>query len=226
MTGVRNETVCWAPECGAVVPPPRRGVQGRYCSPAHRIKALRRNGGKAPSEPYPPLEPGPVLPSKPPEVSGPVSHPKSEPAPARGKRKPPPAPRPEEKAAGGDSTGAPEPPAATVTHLHVAVTEDATVPVKVTVHPMVAAYRADLDKIGQADTRQGLQVIEMAEKLVSSATSPAAAANLSKELQRLMGELEAGTLDALVNLDPSLVIRDRTLAKLRALSEPAGEATA
>lgn len=106
---------------------------------------------------------------------------------------------------------------ATVTQLHIAVTEDSTVPVKVTVHPMVAAYKADLERIGKAQSRAGLQVIEMAEKLVSSATSPAAAANLSKELERLMASVEADTVDAKVSMDPSLIIRDRTLAKLRAV---------
>ena len=117
--------------------------------------------------------------------------------------------------------------AATVTQLHVAVTEDSTVPVKVTVHPMVAAYKADVERFGKAGTRQGLQVIEMAEKLVSSATSPAAAANLSKELQRLMDALEESSNDALVSQDPSLIIRDRTLVKLRAIQAAgAAEATA
>lgn len=105
----------------------------------------------------------------------------------------------------------------TVTQLHVAVTEDSTMPVKIVVHPMVAAYKADVAKLGKAGSRQGLQVIEMAEKLVSSATSPAAAANLSKELHRLMDALEAGSNDALVSQDPSLIIRDRTLEKLRAI---------
>lgn len=106
-------------------------------------------------------------------------------------------------------------PEATVTQLHLSVTENSTVPVKVTVHPMVAAYKADVAKLGKAGSRQGLQVIEMAEKLVSSATSPAAAANLSKELHRLMDALEESSNDALVSQDPSLIIRDRTLAKLR-----------
>lgn len=224
---MRNATVCWAPECSAVVPPPRRGIQGRYCSPAHRIKALRRNGGKAPSEPYPPFEPGdvvvPVLAAVP---TPPPSAKKPRKAATRRTVKAPavksPAGTPETAGEAAEAPrGEPGASASPVTQLHVVVTEDATVPVEIKVHPMVAAYRADLDKIGQAYTRQGLQVIELAEKLVSSATSPAAAANLSKELQRLMGELEAGTLDALVNLDPSLVIRDRTLAKLRAIEQAA-----
>lgn len=122
-----------------------------------------------------------------------------------------------------DSSGSAQPEAeptpAQVTQLHVAITEDSTVPVKIVVHPMVAAYKADVAKLGKANDRQGLQVIEMAEKLVSSATSPAAAANLSKELQRLMDALEESSNDALVNQDPSLIIRDRTLAKLREIQE-------
>lgn len=115
--------------------------------------------------------------------------------------------------------------AATVTQLHVAVTENSTVPVEIKVHPMVAAYKADVAKLGKANDRQGLQVIEMAEKLVSSATSPAAAANLSKELERLMTALQESSNDALVSQDPSLIIRERTLAKLRAIQD-AAEASA
>lgn len=145
-----------------------------------------------------------------------------------------PAPADRNQADSGSSPAAPEveaesapAPAATVTQLHVAVTENSTVPVEITVHPMVAAYKADVAKLGKAGTRQGLQVIEMAEKLVSSATSPAAAANLSKELTRMMDALEESSNDALVSQDPSLIIRDRTLAKLRAIQDAGvSEATA
>lgn len=132
--------------------------------------------------------------------------------------------------AGGDSQAglgrvADESPPANVTQLHVAITENSTVPVEIKVHPMVAAYKADVAKLGKANDRQGLQVIEMAEKLVSSATSPAAAANLSKELERLMTALQESSNDALVSQDPSLIIRERTLAKLRAIQD-AAEASA
>lgn len=127
-------------------------------------------------------------------------------------------------ASDGTAAAPAEAPAATVTQLHLSVTEDSTVPVKVTVHPMVAAYKADVAKLGKAGSRQGLQVIEMAEKLVSSATSPAAAANLSKELHRLMDALEESSNDALVSQDPSLIIRDRTLAKLREIQAAGAEA--
>lgn len=125
----------------------------------------------------------------------------------------------------GAPSGTPETdgaaPAATVTQLHVAVTEDATVPVKVTVHPMVAAYKRDLERHNRLETRQGQQILAMAEKLVSSATSPAAAANLSRELERLMAALEAGTTEAQVRVDPSVAIRERTIAKLRAVADAA-----
>lgn len=85
-------------------------------------------------------------------------------------------------------------------------------------HPMVASYKADLAKMGQLGTRQGLRVIETAEKFVSSATSPAATAGLSKELDRLMEELDSQSPRALADRDPSLIIRERTLAKLRAVT--------
>lgn len=225
MNGMRNMTVCWAPECGNVVPPPRRGAPGRYCSSTCRVRALRRNGGKAPSEPYPPLEPGVTLAvsEAPPDVKqgeprkrSPRSRPVSQPpqtavnSDPRGRTVP----------AGGvhaPSDSAESGTPATVTQLHVTVTEDSTIPVEIRVNPMVAAYRADLERIGQATSRQGLQVIEMAEKLVSSATSPAAAANLSKELERLMSAVESTSTQAQALRDPSLVIRERTLAKLRAV---------
>jgi hypothetical protein len=92
------------------------------------------------------------------------------------------------------------------------------VPVQIVVHPMVARYRRDLEQMGQAETRQGLQVIAMAEKLVSSATSASAAASLSKELDRLMAAMEENTPVARAQQDPSTVIRERTLAKLRAVA--------
>lgn len=231
MRDVADHDICWGPECGNAVEQKRMGRAKLYCSPACRIKALRRNGGKAPETPYPPLRVIPlrpaaeVLPSKPPEVLEPVTPPA--PAPARkapkprGKRKPaaPPMQRPDGE---GVRTPPAEPAFAPVTHLHVAVTEDSTVPVTVKVHPMVARYQADLEEMGMADTRQGLQVLAMAEKLVSSATSPAAAANLSKELERLMAQLEQNTPSALAAQDPSTVIRDRTVAKLRAVAGGAG----
>lgn len=76
-------------------------------------------------------------------------------------------------------------------------------------------YREDLEKLGQQGTREGLQVLQLAEKLVSSATSPAASAGLSRELKALMDGLEQNTPAAMAERDPSLIIRERTLAKLR-----------
>lgn len=174
------------------------------------MRAYRRNGNKAPDAPYPPLEAGPAFsqpPPPPPAVKSPAK--------AKSRRivKAPP-----EKAPAGASDSAGASPQATVTQLHIAVTEDATVPVVVKVHPMVAQYKRDLERIGKAETRQGEQVLVMAEKLVSSATSPAAAANLSKELERLMASLEASAPEAQVSADPSAAIRERTIAKLRAVA--------
>lgn len=212
MTGMRT-VVCWGPECAEPVTQRPKGRPTRYHSVACKQRAFRRNGNKAPDAPMPPLEPSQVLPSKPPEMRGPAATP---PAPAR-KAKPPKARRPKPEVP--VLPPPPPPPApAKVTQLHIAVTEDATVPVVLTVNPMVAAYKADLERMGQATSRQGLQVIEMAEKLVSSATSPAAAANLSKELERLMAGLEEATPVALADRDPSQMIRERTLEKLRAVA--------
>jgi len=78
---------------------------------------------------------------------------------------------------------------------------------------MVEAYRADLEKLGALQSREGQKVLEMAGKLVSSAASPAASANLSKELDRLMAELEAKAQPQ-GETDAFNVIRERTLRKL------------
>lgn len=131
-----------------------------------------------------------------------------------------PASPPRAAAPGSPKSPAPsseEAPSATVTQLHIAVTEDSTLPVEIKVHPMVAAYKADLEQIGLLETRKGQQVLTMAEKLVSSATSPAAAANLSKELERLMDSLVQDAPENQVLRDPSVAIRERTIAKLRAV---------
>lgn len=119
--------------------------------------------------------------------------------------------------AGGAAPEQAESASATVTQLHLAVTEDSTIPVTVKVHPMVAAYKADLERMELLETRKGQQVLTMAEKLVSSATSPAAAANLSKELERLMDALVQASPENQVLRDPSVAIRERTIAKLRAV---------
>jgi len=179
------------------------------------MKATRRNGGKAPTEPYPPYPA--VTATPPPAVRKPSTRKPKAPTVA----KPPAQPAVSPEAAGqGAAAGSAETPvAAPVTQLHVVVTEDSTVPVEIKVHPLVAAYKADLAKINQEHTRDGLQVIELAQKLVSSATSPAASAGISKELSKLMSELEQNTPAAIAERDPSLFIRERTLAKLRALDE-------
>lgn len=84
-------------------------------------------------------------------------------------------------------------------------------------HPLVGKYREDLEALGQQGTRDGLQVLQLAEKLVSMATSPAASAGLSRELKGLMDGLEQNSPQALAERDPSLIIRQRTLDKLRAV---------
>jgi hypothetical protein len=245
MTGMRNadSPVCWAPECGNVPPPSRGSRPSRYCSPACRVRALRRNGGTAPSEPYPPLEPTPLQQHAASVTVAEQSEPGRSDAAGKARKarrdsvQPPagtitagtaPAPAVSDPPKG--ATGTPEtvarggaavapPAAAPVTHLHVAVTEDATVPVTITVHPMVAQYRRDLERMGIAETRQGLHIIAMAEKLVSSATSASAATTVSKELERLMQAAEESTPEAQISADPSVAIRERTLAKLRALAD-------
>ena len=239
-----DSPVCWAPECGNVPPPSKGSRPSRYCSGRCRVRAVRRNGGKAPHTPYPPYEPmltpvpapAPVRARKADNVPSASAPPVAQEQPRRRRTvKTPPkeaGPPPELSASADgvpvDRPGAPEAPpaapAARVTQLHVAVTEDATLPVEIRVHPLVAQYRADLEAIGMAATRQGLQVIEMAEKLVSAATSPAAASGLSRELDRMMADLEQNTPSALAERDPSLVIRERTLAKLRAVQAAPGAA--
>jgi hypothetical protein len=108
----------------------------------------------------------------------------------------------------------------------VAITEDSTVPVQIKVNPMVARYRADLERMGILDTRQGLHILEMAEKLVSSSTSASAATNVSRELERLMAAAEQDSPEARVGRDPSVAIRERTIAKLQALSDTSATGTA
>lgn len=234
MTDMRNAAVCWAPECSNVPAPSRGSRPSRYCSPGCRVKALRRNGGTAPSEPYPPLVPEahhPVvvppmpLPPQPPAEDDTVVPPQKPPK-QRTVKVPPKETPPEPPQTGGEGSGAapvaedqPAPDAeGTVTQLHIAVTQDSTIPVAITVHPMVAQYRADLERMKIADTRQGLHIIAMAEKLVSSSTSAAAATTVSKELERLMDAAEENTPAARIGRDPSAAIRERTIAKLTAVS--------
>lgn len=217
MRYTEDAAVCWAPECGNVPAPSRGSRPSRYCSPRCRVRAVRRNGGTAPSEPYPPLQPDAATPIAAVADAGKAPAPTARKSPAKAPRRRTVKAPPEAPAGASDSAGA-APPEATVTQLHVAVTEDSTIPVTVTVHPMVAAYKVDLARMGKAETRQGHQIVAMAEKLVSSATSPAAAANLSKELERLMASLEASAPEAQASADPSVVIRERTIAKLRAVA--------
>lgn len=199
MTGMRETTVCWAPECANVViigGGTANGRPRRYCCVNCRVRAFRRAGGKAPTEPFPPLtaDAGAETP-----VAGTPKRP------PKGSKTPP-------------VLDAAPPPPAPVTQLHVAVTEDSTIPVTIVVHPMVAQYKADLERMGISETRQGLHIVAMAEKLVSSATSASAATAVSKELERLMAVAEQNTPEAQVGRDPSVAIRERTLAKLRAVA--------
>lgn len=225
---------CWAPEC-------EKAVQRKYCSDACKQKAFRRNGGKSPSTPYPPhpllgdpdrhldTAPKAVVRSKPPEKKPRATTPRrgrvaaahaettaatfspQHPAPA--------GPAPALAGGAGDPASGPgEPapgPAVRTETVTVAYTEDGSPTVPLKVHPLVARYKADLAKINQLDTRDGLEVIQLAERLVSSATSPAAAASLSRELKARIDDLERSTPEALAGRDPSLAIRERTLAKLR-----------
>jgi hypothetical protein len=248
---MRNPVMCWAPECGELVPQPARGYR-RYCNANCKMKAFRRNGKKAPSVPYPPLlptlVPAPSVVAPPENSAPPVSWPtpvphadgptaggteldaaahaettavssttrrsgqlgaqgSSGPAVPVAEARPAPAPAPAEpviklsehlaKMAEVANPPAPEPPPE---------------------HPLVAKYRSDLEALGQASSRDGLQVLQLAEKLVSSATSPAASAGLSRELKGLMEGLEQNSPEAMAERDPSLFIRERTLAKLKALA--------
>jgi hypothetical protein len=222
-----TELMCWSPECSTLVEQKLTGRPKLYCSATCRQRAFRRNGGKAPSEPYPPLLPADRWVPPPPKPA------KKSPPAARTPRKravrskppaetPPVSPEADGAEAGADGLvvgSAPADGGGTVTQLHIAVTEDATVPVVIRVHPMVAQYTADLERMGIAETRQGLHIIAMAEKLVSSATSASAATNVSKELERLMAAAEQNTPEAQIGRDPSVSIRERTIAKLRALAE-------
>lgn len=220
-------TVCWAPECGEPIVQPPRGRPQRYHSNACRQKALRRNGMVAPTEPFPPLEPWATV-VAPPEI--PVSRPPSSPAagPTAGHGA---------AVAHAETTAAapapsvvpvfterpplppsapPEPTISVAEHLaKLAEVANPPAPAPPPEHPLVGKYREDLEKLGQQGTREGLQVLQLAEKLVSSATSPAASAGLSRELKALMDGLEQNTPAAMAERDPSLIIRERTLAKLR-----------
>lgn len=226
--------VCWAPECGRVLPPSRSGRPRQYCNGACRIKAIRRNGGKAPDTPFPPLEP----------TAQPVQTPALDTVESRGvtvepRRRPPRRqPNPPRGAAVSPEAAAPlldtsPAPAAVLPAVHqdtghpasgepagypASSAEDLdpkapTVPVPFKPHPMVEAYRTDLQKLGALESRDGQKVLEMATKLTSSAASPAASAGLSKELDRLMGDLEAKTQPQ-AETDAFNVIRERTLRKL------------
>jgi len=86
-------------------------------------------------------------------------------------------------------------------------------PVTLVEHAMVTAYKVELEQMGQLGSRQGQKIMAMAEKLVSAATSPTAAANLSKELDRLMDDLHKAQ-GAQSHQDGFSVIRQRTLHKL------------
>lgn len=203
-------TVCWAPECGEPIVQPPRGRPQRYHSNACRQKALRRNGMVAPTEPFPPLEPWATV-VAPPEI--PASRPLSSPASG-------PTARSGAAVAHAETTAAapapPEPTISVAEHLaKLAEVANPPAPAPPPEHPLVGKYREDLEKLGQQGTREGLQVLQLAEKLVSSATSPAASAGLSRELKVLMDGLEQNTPAAMAERDPSLIIRERTLAKLR-----------
>jgi hypothetical protein len=239
---MRNVVTCWAPECAEQIEQPATGRGRRYHSAACKQRAFRRNGGKGPSEPYPPFGPDPLhqdapavtvaeqpesTPEAPPQEGAAVSPEAAAPPPnTRGR----PAPSDRNQARKGSGPAASEveaePAPATVTQLHVAVTEDSTVPVQIKVNPMVARYRADLERMGILDTRQGLHILEMAEKLVSSSTSASAATNVSRELERLMAAAEQDSPEARVGRDPSVAIRERTIAKLQALSDTSTTGTA
>jgi hypothetical protein len=279
---MRNVVTCWAPECAEQIEQPATGRGRRYHSNACKQRAFRRNGGKGPSEPYPPLGPEPLhqdapavtvaaqSEQKPRSASMPLNPASAETeassdaagkarkerrdsvqppavatagtapaptAPPQGATDSPEAVAPPPDTAGTDPTpaaadepaGTPAVPAApggTVTQLHVAITEDATVPVQIKVNPMVARYRSDLERMGILDTRQGLHILEMAEKLVSSSTSASAATNVSRELERLMAAAEQDSPEARVGRDPSVAIRERTIAKLQALSDTNATGTA
>lgn len=223
--------MCWAPECAEIVVQGGRGRVQRYHTKACRQKALRRNGMKAPTEPYPPLlptpEPSPTV-VAPPEI--PVSRPPSSPAagPTAGHgaavahaETTAAAPAPSVVPVFTERPPLPpsvpaEPTISVAEHLaKLAEVANPPAPAPPPEHPLVVKYREDLEKLGQQSTREGLQVLQLAEKLVSSATSPAASAGLSRELKALMDGLEQNTPAAMAERDPSLIIRERTLAKLR-----------
>jgi hypothetical protein len=219
--------ICWAPECanplGETKP---KGQPRRYCSGACRIRAIRRNGGKAPSEPYPPLAPADPLHQDAPGVTVAeqfppgaaalprVAAPTSEQGPAdhlsAGPTQDSAAGRPDGLADGpGESFGgSPGYPESSAEDLDP---RSPTVPVLK--HPLVEAYRADLTALGKQDSVDGLKILEMAGKLVSASSSPAASANLSKELDRLLADLKAAAQPK-GESDPFNVIRERTLRKL------------
>lgn len=259
--------ICWAPECanplGATKP---KGQPRRYCSGACRIRAIRRNGGKAPSEPYPPLaastplhqdapgvtvavqleqqaakptrvKPAVTLAAGGSDVAGKARKERRDsvqpPAVATAGTAPAPAAPPQGAAAlprvaapTQDKAPTEQPPAGTAPG---AVADPApgypessaedldpkapTVPIPVPKHPLVEAYRADLTALGKQDSVDGLKILEMAGKLVSASSSPAASANLSKELDRLLADLKTAAQPK-GESDPFNAIRERTLRKL------------
>ena len=233
VTAMADDVVmCWAPECAELLPPSKSGRPRRYHSPACKMRAMRRNGGTAPDTPYPPFAapPAPKLDTV--ESRGVTVKARRQAKPT-GRRTNPPrgaavspeaaAPLPESPGAGGSRPSAvgagpavgPTPPAPGYPESSAEDLDPRapTVPVQIKPHPMVEAYRADLEKLGALQSREGQKVLEMAGKLVSSAASPAASANLSKELDRLMAELEAKAQPQ-GETDAFNVIRERTLRKL------------
>jgi hypothetical protein len=282
---------CWAPECSVSIPVPPRGRHPKYCSGACRQRAVRRNGGKAPSEPYntglhqnapaatvvagpetgsrrgkppegrrgpdadvlggdtanvtrnvtpPPLAGGGKA-GSPDHVDGPPEHgpqyvqpPGDEKGPSTAAPSAPPAatfsdvPSPvgESAAKGGysvatgDSPPAPDAPPASPEQA--APTLSIVPPPSVPDPPEAApepppptafylSVVAELESIGQHQSRKGLQALAIVSRIESPNTSAAAIGTLSKELDRFLDEIKHA---APKRTDAGEIVGDRVRAKI------------
>lgn len=231
-----TDVMCWAPECSTVIPVPSRGRHPRYCSGACRQRAVRRNGGTAPDHPY---EPQPAVASPPVRTVPPAGAVAGTTAPAlKPKRKtkrpakPPIAtfsdvPSPvgvvaegRSSAATGDSPPAPDAPPASPEQaaptLSIVpppvpdpVPEAAPEPPPPT--EFYLSVVAELEAIGQHQSRKGLQALAIVSRMESPNTSAASIGTLSKELDRFLDEIKHAAPKL---TDAGEVVGDRVRAKI------------
>lgn len=232
-----TDVECWAPECAVSIPVPPRGRHPKYCSGACRQRAVRRNGGKAPSTPYvtvPGAVTSPPVRSVPPAgavagTTAPASKPKRK---TKRPAKPPAAtfsdvPSPVGSVAeggasvtAGDSPSVPEQPPADPEPVAPAlsIVPPPSVPPAPEAPPeplppteFYLSVVAELEAIGQHESRKGRQALAIAARMESPNTSAASVGSLSKELDRFLDEMKAAApkID-----DAGAIIGDRVRNKI------------